>query len=106
MKRTKLSQIEIDTALDALNATSAAPWSVAEGRLCRAFQFPDFNTAFGFMTRCALVAEAMDHHPTWSNSYGRVDVALSTHSANAVTALDFALAGRMETLAGATRGKA
>jgi 4a-hydroxytetrahydrobiopterin dehydratase len=64
------------------------------------FQFPDFNAAFGFMARVALVAEKMDHHPDWSNVYDRVEVALSTHDAGGVTEKDVALAKAMNRLAG------
>jgi len=58
----------------------------------RRFTFAHFAEAFAFMTRVALAAEKMDHHPDWSNSWNKVDVALSTHSAGGVTALDLALA--------------
>ena len=56
--------------------------------------------AFGFMARAALVAEKMDHHPDWSNSYKRVEVRLSTHSAGGLTELDFTLAAAMDRIAG------
>ncbi len=65
----------------------------ADGKsICRSLQFQDFNTAFGFMTRVALVAEKHDHHPEWSNVYNRVDIRLSTHDADGLTARDFLLA--------------
>ena len=70
------------------------------GRLKKRFVFADFTAAFAFMTRAAKVAEAMDHHPDWSNSYKVVRVALRTHSADGLTALDFKLAMRMESLRG------
>jgi 4a-hydroxytetrahydrobiopterin dehydratase len=86
---------------DAALATLPA-WRAAEGRdaIRRTFQFADFNTAFGFMTRCALKAETLDHHPEWSNIYGRVEVLLATHDAGGVTALDVALAQFMDAAAG------
>jgi 4a-hydroxytetrahydrobiopterin dehydratase len=65
----------------------------------RTLRFADFAQAFGFMTRVALEAEKADHHPDWSNSWNRVEIALSTHSAGGVTALDVALAGRIDSLA-------
>ena len=69
-------------------------WTAVPGReaIRRAFRFQDFNAAFGFMTRVALKAETMDHHPEWSNVYNRVDVLLATHDAGGVTALDVTLA--------------
>ena len=69
-------------------------WSEVDGRdaISRSFRFADFNAAFGFMTRVALKAEAMDHHPEWFNVYNRVDVTLATHDAGGVTGKDIALA--------------
>lgn len=75
-------------------------WSLAGGKLTREFRFDDFVAAFGFMTRAAMEAEKMDHHPEWSNVYSRVNVALVTHSAGGITELDFELARRMNALAG------
>jgi 4a-hydroxytetrahydrobiopterin dehydratase len=102
MNRTKLSPSEIEARLSALNATIPAPWTLMDGQLHKTFDFPDFNAAFGFMTRCALAAEAMDHHPDWDNSYGRVHIALSTHAVAGITDLDFVLATRVEAIANAT----
>jgi 4a-hydroxytetrahydrobiopterin dehydratase len=77
-------------------------WSAAADRdaITRTFKFKDFNTAFGFMTRTALAAEKLDHHPEWFNVYNRVDVLLSTHDAGGVTALDVQLAKIMDEAAG------
>lgn len=77
-------------------------WSVVEGRdaIRKKFVFADFNEAFGFMTRAALVAEKLDHHPEWFNVYKTVEVTLSTHDAGGVTELDFKLAEAMDRLAG------
>ena len=76
--------------------TLVAPdgWIVAgEGtRLEKKFVFKNFSQAFGFMTRCALVAEKNDHHPDWSNSWNKVHISLSTHDRGGVTALDVHLA--------------
>lgn len=76
-------------------------WKAVTGReaITRSFQFADFVTAFGFMSQIALVAERMDHHPEWSNIYGRVDVTLTTHDSNGVTQNDIDLAGLMDSLA-------
>jgi 4a-hydroxytetrahydrobiopterin dehydratase len=77
-------------------------WSAAQGRdaICKQFKFKDFNAAFGFMSRVALMAEKLDHHPEWSNVYNRVDVVLTTHSAGGVTELDVKLAQFMDEAAG------
>jgi 4a-hydroxytetrahydrobiopterin dehydratase len=77
-------------------------WKDVSGRdaIAKTFAFADFNAAFGFMTRAALVAEKMDHHPEWSNVYKTVQVTLSTHDAGGVTGLDIALAEAMERIAG------
>ena len=73
-------------------------WSAVEGRdaIARSFRFETFNEAFGWMTRVALFAEKLDHHPEWFNVYNRVDVILTTHDADGVTALDIQLARFME----------
>jgi len=84
-------------------ALSGLPgWRAAEGRdaLTRTFRFKDFNAAFGFMTRVALLAEKLDHHPEWSNVYNRVEVLLTTHDADGVTALDVKMAGFMDEIYG------
>jgi 4a-hydroxytetrahydrobiopterin dehydratase len=79
-----------------------AGWKDVSGRdaITKTFAFADFNAAFGFMTRSALVAEKMDHHPEWSNVYKTVQVTLSTHDAGGLTALDIALAEAMDRIAG------
>jgi 4a-hydroxytetrahydrobiopterin dehydratase len=73
-------------------------WSAAEGRdaITRTFKFKDFNAAFGFMTRVALAAEKLDHHPEWFNVYNRVEVLLATHDADGVSALDVEMAKIMD----------
>ncbi len=70
-------------------------WILEDGKLRRIFEFHDFKEAFAFMTRVALHAEKMDHHPEWANVYSRVDVGLTTHDAGGITELDFALAASM-----------
>src|SRR6201981_834130 len=75
-------------------------WREVAGRdaITRKFVFKDFNQAFGFMTRAALIAEKMDHHPEWFNVYKNVEVTLSTHDAGGVTELDIKLAAEMDKL--------
>jgi 4a-hydroxytetrahydrobiopterin dehydratase len=77
-------------------------WREVTGRdaITKTYGFKDFNEAFGFMTRVALAAEKMDHHPEWFNVYKRVEVTLSTHDAGGVTEKDIALANLMDTLSG------
>lgn len=81
-------------------------WRAASGRdaIEKEFKFADFNAAFAFMTRAALKAEKMDHHPEWSNVYARVNVTLATHDADGVTALDVELAQFMDEAAAEIRG--
>lgn len=92
-----LSADERRTALAKLKG-----WAEAPGRdaIAKTFTFKDFNEAFGFMTRVALVAEKSDHHPEWRNVYKTVEVVLSTHDAGGVTARDVALAEAMDRIAG------
>jgi 4a-hydroxytetrahydrobiopterin dehydratase len=77
-------------------------WNEVSGRdaISKKFVFADFNQAFGFMTRAALVAEKLDHHPEWFNVYKTVEVTLSTHDAGGVTERDIQLAETMDKLAG------
>jgi 4a-hydroxytetrahydrobiopterin dehydratase len=95
MAATKLSEQEIATELRKL-----AGWSVVNGNLHRVFEFKDFSAAFGFMTRVAIAAEKMDHHPDWSNAWNKVTVDLSTHSAGGLTNNDFELAGKIQQIYG------
>lgn len=89
----KLDVSARDAAILKLNG-----WELVEGReaIAKTFTFADFNAAFGFMTRAALKAEAMDHHPEWFNVWNKVDVTLSTHDAGGLTALDMELAAFMD----------
>ena len=90
---TRLTEAERASALATLEG-----WSLVEGRdaITKTFTFKDFNAAFGFMTRVALVAEKLDHHPEWSNVYRKVTVTLTTHDAKGLTDLDVALAQAMD----------
>lgn len=77
--------------------------AAAEGgrdAIVKTFTFGDFNAAFGFMTRVALMADKLDHHPEWFNVYNRVEVLLATHDADGVTELDVKLASFMDEIAG------
>ena len=74
-------------------------WNAERDAISRSFRFADFSTAFGFMTRVALAAEQADHHPEWSNVWNRVDVTLTTHDANGLTAKDVALAKKVDAIA-------
>jgi 4a-hydroxytetrahydrobiopterin dehydratase len=74
-------------------------WQVVEGRLHREFTFADFSEAFGFMTRVALVAEKLDHHPDWSNSWNKVVIDIVSHAAGGITDQCFELAGRITAVA-------
>ena len=93
----KLSSAERAAALQRLDG-----WKAVDGRdaIAKTFTFADFNQAFGFMTRAALIAEKMNHHPEWSNVFKRVDVTLSTHEAGGLTERDIYLAEAMNKLAG------
>src|SRR3981189_2670849 len=95
MALAKLSEQQIAEELRNLKG-----WSVLNGNLHRVFEFKDFTHAFGFMTQVALAAEKMDHHPDWSNSWNKVTVDLSTHSAGGLTKNDFGLAGKIQEIYG------
>lgn len=93
----KLQGEERKNALSSLNGWSETPNRDA---IYRKFTFRDFSEAFGFMTRAALVAEKLDHHPEWFNVYKTVEVTLSTHDAGGLTERDIKLAEAMDRLAG------
>ena len=90
----------LDLAERAAALASLDGWEEVEGRdaIRKSFAFADFNEAFGWMTRVALIAEKMDHHPEWFNVYKTVKVTLSTHDAGGVTELDIRLAQTMDDL--------
>jgi len=79
-------------------AADLPQWSVVEGKLHRELRFADFNEAFGFMTRVALIAETMGHHPEWFNVWNKVVIDLTTHDAGGLSTLDVRLAQRIEQL--------
>lgn len=77
-------------------------WELRADKLAREFRFTDFNAAFAFMTRCALRAEQLEHHPEWRNVYNRVEVELTSHDAGGITDRDFILAAAMQDYAAAS----
>lgn len=91
----KLSEKEIAAELAKLKG-----WTVQAGKLHRTFEFADFVHAFGFMASVALAAEAMNHHPDWSNVWNKVTVDLYTHSLGGISKRDFELAGKMNAIYG------
>lgn len=97
MSTEKLSDTDRDAALAELEG-----WSLVDGRdaVAKTFTFKNFNEAFGWMSRVAMVAEKMDHHPEWFNVYKTVDVTLSTHSVGGLSSLDIKLAKMMDKMAG------
>lgn len=98
MSIAKLTQAERDSDLASLIENG---WSLVDNRdaIAKTYQFSNFIAAFGWMTRAALQAEKLDHHPEWFNVYNRVDVVLSTHDAGGLTGLDIKLARAMDRLA-------
>ena len=84
----------LDAAARASLPTVLPHWTPVEGRdaISRSFRFADFNEAWGFMSRVALLAEKQDHHPEWWNVWNRVEITLTTHDAGGLSARDVALA--------------
>jgi 4a-hydroxytetrahydrobiopterin dehydratase len=93
MARERLTSQQLEDGLATLDG-----WQVSEGKLFRQLEFKDFVAAFGFMTRVALVAQSMDHHPDWTNVYNRVTIHLHTHDAGGITKRDLELAARIDGL--------
>ena len=91
----RLSDAAIERVLEELPS-----WTLREGKLHREFHFSDFTEAFAFMTKVALLAEKHDHHPDWSNSYNKVRISLTTHSAGGLTDKDVELAREIDDLLG------
>jgi 4a-hydroxytetrahydrobiopterin dehydratase len=87
----KLSEAEVRARL-----ADMPGWQFADGKLQKTFTFGSFVQAFGFMSSVALLAEAMNHHPEWSNVYSRVTIALNTHDVGGISDLDFTLAQKIE----------
>lgn len=95
MGANKLTDKEIASGLEKLKG-----WGIEQGKLHRTFEFGDFVQAFSFMTGVALAAQEMNHHPDWSNSWNKVTIDLSTHSAGGLTRNDFDLAAKIQQIAG------
>jgi len=91
---------KLDDAEIAKRLQSMKGWSLDHGKLHKKFKFENFSEAFAWMTRIAMVAETMNHHPEWSNVYNRVEVDLTTHDAGGISPADFELASVMDRLAG------
>ena len=91
---------KLDDTARATLATKLPDWQLEGEQLKRSFRFKDFNEAWGFMNRVALLAEAQDHHPEWFNVYNKVDIALTTHDAGGLSARDVRLAKAIEALIG------
>ena len=89
--RRPLSSDEVSRLVEALEG-----WELDGVSLRRQLVFDSFVQAFGFMAQVALIAERLDHHPNWSNVYNRVDLAITTHDAGGLTALDFEFARRVD----------
>ena len=96
MPAKKVSEAEIRTML-----SNASGWSVVNGKLHREYACKDFVAAFGNMTRVALVAQAMDHHPEWFNVWNKVVIDLTTHSVKGISDYDFVLAEKISEIFGA-----
>lgn len=75
-----------------------AEWQIADGFLSRKFVFKDFLEAFAFMTKVALLAEKLNHHPNWENSFNKVNLRLTTHEMGGLTTLDFEMAQKIDEL--------
>lgn len=93
--RRKLSEAEVTEALGGLPG-----WELREGKLHRELVFRNFNEAFGFMTRAALLAEKMNHHPEWFNVFKKVRIDLTTHDVGGISPLDVEMAGAMNAMIG------
>jgi 4a-hydroxytetrahydrobiopterin dehydratase len=90
----------LDAAARAALPATLPAWRLVEGRdaMRRGFRFKDFSEAWGFMARVALLAEAQDHHPEWSNVWNRVEIVLTTHDAGGLSARDVRLAQAIDVL--------
>ncbi|PZU97650.1 MAG: 4a-hydroxytetrahydrobiopterin dehydratase [Pseudanabaena sp.] len=93
MAITKLSDVEISSAIAQLSG-----WAVVDGKLQKNFKFRDFVEAFGFISRIAIIADKMGHHPELFNVYNKVKIDLTTHDVDGLSALDFELAQKIDKL--------
>jgi 4a-hydroxytetrahydrobiopterin dehydratase len=95
MRAQKLTENEIQQQLQSVKG-----WTLANGKLHKAYECKDFVAAFGKMTQVALVAESLNHHPEWFNVYNKVVIDLNTHSVQGISSLDFQLAAKINELFG------
>ncbi|KAI5705843.1 pterin-4-alpha-carbinolamine dehydratase [Diaphorina citri] len=100
LKRMASVKLSADERLSKLEPILKSGWKLVENRdaIYKEYLFKNFNEAFGFMTRTALLAEKMDHHPEWFNVYNKVQVTLSTHDCNGLSNKDIKLASFMDTI--------
>ena len=96
MKLAALSNQQLTQKLAELNFDDEVNWCIEDKKLTKSFEFKNFQTAFGFMTMCALYCDKVDHHPEWKNCYNRVYVQLTTHSVKGISTKDFELADHMD----------
>ena len=94
----RCNQDDIGIALESLNNNSSESWEIIDNKLYREFKFPNFVSAFGFMTQVALLSEKANHHPEWSNVYNTVQIHLTTHEAKGISKRDFELAQEISNL--------
>lgn len=99
MKRIKLADNVIIENLAELNFDDGILWELKEGKLTKTFTFKDFQSAFGFMSMCAIYCEKIDHHPEWKNIYNRVIVQLISHDVDGISFKDFDLGAKMDEIA-------
>lgn len=92
-QRRKLTEAEISSSLASLK-----DWRIENGKLHKEIRFKNFSEAFSFMTRVALIAEAMNHHPEWFNVYNRVLIDLTTHDVGGISTMDFEFARQVDAL--------
>ena len=90
------SPAQLQEQLDSLNKDDVNSWSIESEKLTKTFRFSNFSEAFAFMSRCALYAEKVDHHPEWFNVYGTVKVQLTTHDAGGISSRDIEMATVMD----------
>jgi 4a-hydroxytetrahydrobiopterin dehydratase len=93
MAISKLNPADLKSAIATLTG-----WSLANEKLTKSFKFKDFVEAFGFMTKVAIIAEKMDHHPEWFNVYNNLKIELTTHDAGGISKLDIDLATKINAL--------
>jgi len=94
----RLDSGDIKRSISTLNELSKSVWQLKDGKLCSHIEFKDFVGAFGFLTKVAIVAETMNHHPEWSNAYNKVTLYLVTHEAGGITCKDVELAKKIAEL--------